>query len=128
MQDLIKKWRDDYDHVIIDSPPVISVTDAVLLSVQTDAVILIIRSGETSAAHVRRTRTLLQSVKANLLGVVVNAADLASPDYYYYYYGSKYRYYTEKRKQDRNTRPEEEQDVSESANGHERDGAAPRTS
>ncbi len=34
MQDLIKKWRDDYDHVIIDSPPVISVTDAVLLSVQ----------------------------------------------------------------------------------------------
>jgi succinoglycan biosynthesis transport protein ExoP len=128
MQDLIKKWRDDYDHVIIDSPPVISVTDAVLLSVQTDAVVLIIRSGETSAAHVRRTRTLLQSVKANLLGVVVNAADLASPDYYYYYYGSKYRYYTEKRKQDRNTRPEEEQDVSESANGRERDGAAPRTS
>ncbi|MGA9240549.1 MAG: polysaccharide biosynthesis tyrosine autokinase [Silvibacterium sp.] len=128
MQDLIRKWRDEYDHVIIDSPPVISVTDAVLLSVQTDAVVMIIRSGETSAAHVRRTRTLLQSVKANLLGIVVNAANLSSPDYYYYDYGSKYRYYTEKRTKDRNTRPEEEQDVSESANGRGRDGAASRTS
>ena len=129
MQDLIRKWGDDYDHVIIDSPPVISVTDAVLLSVQTDAVVLIIRSGETSAAHVRRTRNLLQSVKANVLGVVVNAADLGSPDYYYYnYYGSKYRYYVEKGKKKDNTRPEEEQGVSESANGHERDGAASGTS
>lgn len=128
MQDLIRKWRDDYDHLIIDSPPVISVTDAVLLSVQADAVVLIIRSGETSAAHVRRTRNLLQSVKANLLGVVVNAADLGSPDYYYYYYSSKYRYYTGKKKKDSNTGPEEEQDVSESANAHERDGAASGTS
>ena len=61
MQDLLGKWRDDYDHVIVDSPPVISVTDPVLLSVQTDAVFLIIRSGQTTAAHVRRTRGLLQA-------------------------------------------------------------------
>lgn len=95
MQDLIKKWREEFDHVIIDSPPVISVTDAVLLSVQMDAVILVIRSGQTTTALVRRTRDLLQSVKANILGVVVNAADLTSPDYYNYYYRSKYRYYTD---------------------------------
>jgi polysaccharide biosynthesis transport protein len=106
MRDLLKKWCEEYDHVIIDSPPVITVTDAVLLSVQTDAVLLIIRSGQTTAAHVRRTRNLLQSVKADVLGVVVNAADLASPDYYYYY-GSKYGYYAEGEK--KNNRESREQ-------------------
>ena len=100
MQDLVKKWGEEYDHVLIDSPPVISVTDAVLLSVQTDAVVLIVRSGETSAAHLRRTRNLLQSVKAGVLGVVVNAADLSSPDYYYYYYSSNIAI-TPKRKKER---------------------------
>ena len=104
MQDFLTKWCEEYDHVIVDSPPVISVTDAVMLSVQTDAVLLIIRSGQTTAAHVRRTRNLLQSVKANVLGVVVNAADLASPDYYYYYYRSKYPYYTERKNEDYKTR------------------------
>jgi len=97
MQELLKIWRDDFDHVVIDSPPVVSVTDAVLLSVQVDAVMLIIRSGQTTNALVRRSRDLLLSVNANILGMVVNAADLSSPDYYNYYYGSKYRYYTQKK-------------------------------
>jgi len=101
MQELLKIFRDEYDHVIIDSPPVISVTDAVLLSVQADAVILIIRSGQTTNALVRRSRDLLLSVNANILGVVVNAADLTSPDYYNYYYGSKYNYYTSRKSSDR---------------------------
>ncbi len=100
MQDLFTTCCKDFDHVIVDSPPVISVTDPVLLSVQTDAVLLIVRSGQTTAAHVRRTRDLLQSVKADLLGVVVNGADLASPDYYYYYYGSKYHHYANENKKD----------------------------
>jgi polysaccharide biosynthesis transport protein len=93
MRELLKKWREEYDHVIIDSPPVITVTDAVLLSVEADAVLLVVRSGQTTVAHVRRTRNLLRSVKARLLGVVMNAADLASPDYYYY--GAKHGYYSE---------------------------------
>ena len=119
MQDLLGKWRDDYDHVIIDSPPVISVTDPVILSVQTDAVLLVIRSGQTTAAHVRRTRDLLQSVNAGLLGVVVNAADPGSPDYYYYY-GSKYRYYVGKEKKDDMTGLSGNQDIDENAS-HEED-------
>jgi succinoglycan biosynthesis transport protein ExoP len=118
MQDLIRKWREEYDHVIIDSPPVISVTDAVLLSVQTDAVLLIIRSGQTTTAHVRRTRNLLQSVKASLLGIVVNAADLTSPDYYYYYYGPKYRYYgySERGKKERKKKVAENEEMSDDNN------------
>jgi capsular exopolysaccharide synthesis family protein len=91
MQNCMLQWLDTYDHIVVDSPPVVSVTDAVLLSAQMDTVLLVIRSGQTTAAHVRRARNLLQSVMANLLGIVVNAADFASPDYYYY--GSRYRYY-----------------------------------
>jgi capsular exopolysaccharide synthesis family protein len=128
MQDLLRKWREEYDHVIIDSPPVISVTDAVLLSVQTDATLLVIRSGQTTSAHVRRTCNVLQSVKANVLGIVVNAADLTSPDYYYYDYRSKYRYYAEKKAKDRKMMPVDNQDASESTNQYEQDDVTPRFS
>ncbi len=99
MRELLDKWRQEYDHVIIDSPPVITVTDAVLLSVMVDAVILVTRSGQTTLTALRRSCELLAYVKAKVMGVVVNAVDLSSPDYYYYYYsGSRYGgYYGDKR-------------------------------
>lgn len=83
MQELLTRWREEYDHVIIDSPPVLSVTDAVILSVQGDAVMLVVRSGQTTVGAVRRARDLLLHVKANVLGVVLNAADLTSLGDYY---------------------------------------------
>jgi len=97
MQELIQEWRREYDYVIIDSPPVLSVTDAVLLAVQADMVALVVRSGQTSTGAVRNARDLLLHFKAPLRGIVLNAFDLQSPDYYHYYYsGSKYGgYYTD---------------------------------
>ena len=90
MKHLILQWREQYDHVIFDTPPALSVTDSILLSVDMDAVVLVIRSGNTTKAALRRTRELLGQVNARVLGVVVNAVDVDSPDYYhYYYYGSK---------------------------------------
>jgi Mrp family chromosome partitioning ATPase len=56
--------------------------------VQTDGVLLVVRSGETPKEAFMRTRDLLLSVKCNLLGVVLNAVDSSAPDYYY-----SYRYY-----------------------------------
>lgn len=91
MQDLLLKLHDEFDHIIIDSPPVLSVTDAVILSAHTDSVVLVIRSGRTTAPQVRRARNLLQSVNARVLGSVINGADLTSPDYYYYHYGADNR-------------------------------------
>ncbi|MCL2658907.1 MAG: polysaccharide biosynthesis tyrosine autokinase [Acidobacteriaceae bacterium] len=90
MYDLVAGCCKEYDHVIVDSPPALSVTDPVLLSVQMNAVLLIVRSGKTTSVQVRRIRSLLQSVNAEILGVVVNAANLNSPDFYYYHYGSTY--------------------------------------
>lgn len=98
MHDLIAEWRQEYDHIILDSPPVLSVTDAVLLAVQADSVTLVVRSGQTTMGAVRNASDLLMHMKAPLRGIVLNAFDLQSPDYYYYYYsGSKYGgYYTDK--------------------------------
>lgn len=91
MKQFIEQWREQYDHVIFDTPPALSVTDSILLSVEMDSVVLVIRSGNTTKAALRRTRELLTQVNARVLGVVVNAVDVNSPDYYhYYYYGSKY--------------------------------------
>ena len=89
LRELIKQWRNQYDFVIVDSPPALSVTDAVVLSPEVDAVIMVVRSGETTKDAVRRTRDTLYQVNARIMGIVMNAVDLRSPDLYYYYYYSK---------------------------------------
>jgi succinoglycan biosynthesis transport protein ExoP len=88
MKNLLTQWREEYDHIVLDSPPAISVTDAVLLSSEVDRVILVIRSGETTKAALRRVCELFRQVNANVMGVVVNAFDLKSPDHYYYNYSA----------------------------------------
>lgn len=88
LAEAIAELRTKFKFIVIDSPPVMAATDAVILSVQTDGVLLVVRSGETPKEAFTRTRDLLVSVKANLLGVVLNAVDSSAPDYYY-----SYRYY-----------------------------------
>jgi succinoglycan biosynthesis transport protein ExoP len=91
MGQLLARWREMFDHVIIDSPPILAVSDAVRLSVEADAVLLVIRSAQTSKAALRRASMVLEQVKARTLGIVVNAIDSTSSDQSYYYYsGSKY--------------------------------------
>jgi capsular exopolysaccharide synthesis family protein len=95
MRDLLSQLREQYDHIVIDTPPSLSVTDAVVLSPRADAVVLVIRSGQTTKQALRRSRDILTQVNAKVIGVLLNAVDLSSPDYYYYYeYQGKYaRYY-----------------------------------
>ena len=94
MRRFLAQWRNEFDHIVIDSPPVLSVTDAALLSVEADSVLLVIRSGQTTKDALRRATDLLTQVKARIQGVVVNAIDMEQPHYYYYYgshYGSYYK-------------------------------------
>ncbi len=94
MRDLIMELRDQFDHIVIDTPPTLSVTDAVVLSPRADATILVIRSGQTTKQALRRARDILTQVNAHVAGVLLNAVDLTSPDYYYYYeYQGKYNHY-----------------------------------
>jgi Mrp family chromosome partitioning ATPase len=88
LADAISELRSKFKFIVFDSPPVMAATDAVILSVQTDGVLLVVRSGETPKEAFVRTRELLTSVKCRLLGVVLNAVDSSAPDYYY-----SYRYY-----------------------------------
>jgi capsular exopolysaccharide synthesis family protein len=91
MRTMLSQLREQYDHIVIDTPPTLSVTDAVVLSTRADAVVLVIRSGQTTKTALRRARDLLTQVNARICGVLLNAVDLASPDYYYYYeYQAKY--------------------------------------
>jgi capsular exopolysaccharide synthesis family protein len=88
LTELIADLRTRYKFVVIDSPPIMAATDAVILSVLVDGVLLVVRSGETPKEAFTRTRDLLAGVKCHMLGVVLNAVDASSPDYYY-----SYRYY-----------------------------------
>jgi polysaccharide biosynthesis transport protein len=91
MKDVLAQLREQYDHIVIDTPPTLSVTDAVVMSSRADRVVLVIRSGQTTKQALRRARDLLLQVNAKLCGVLMNAVDLNSPDYYYYYeYQGKY--------------------------------------
>jgi polysaccharide biosynthesis transport protein len=88
LADAITELRTKFKFIVIDTPPVMAATDAVILSVKADGVVLVVRSGETPKEAFNRTRELLMSVKCRLLGVVLNAVDSSAPDYYY-----SYRYY-----------------------------------
>ena len=88
MRDAIDELRNRFKFIVIDSPPIMAATDAVILSALTDGVLLVVRSGETPKEAFTRARDVLVSVKSRLLGVVLNAVDSSSPDYYY-----SYRYY-----------------------------------
>jgi succinoglycan biosynthesis transport protein ExoP len=88
MRDLIARWRDEFDHIIIDTPPCLSVTDAVLLSPEADRVIMVARSGQTTRPALRRACDLLMQVNAKVMGIVLNALNLNSVEGYYYYGGA----------------------------------------
>jgi len=98
MAELLSSWRENFDAVVIDSPPVLSVTDAVVLAPQVDTVLLVLHWGHTGWQALRRARDLLVRAQARIAGVVVNNVKMDAPEGYGYYgsYGRKYdRYYDE---------------------------------
>jgi len=92
MRRLMKVLQANYTHVVVDSPPVSSFTDGVLISSMVDGVLLVVHGGKSSRHIVRRSKQLLSDVGAKIFGVVLNNVNLQSHDYYYYqsYYGQKY--------------------------------------
>ena len=92
MRRLLSMLEATFTHVVIDTPPVGSFTDGVLAATLVDGVLLVVHSGRTSRAVVRRTKQLLQDVGAKVFGVILNNVDLRRNDYYYYgsYYSKSY--------------------------------------
>ncbi|MGD8394434.1 MAG: CpsD/CapB family tyrosine-protein kinase [Candidatus Eiseniibacteriota bacterium] len=84
----LQQLSDAFDLCIIDSPPLLPVSDPLLLAPRVDGVVLVVLAGRTPRQVVRRSRELLSDVEANVLGAVVNNAQEALPYYYdYKYYG-----------------------------------------
>ena len=86
MQELVDLWRQEFDFVVIDTPPVLSFTDAVILARSADAVLFVIRPEQTTLKSCLRARDLLERSNAPITGVLVNGANVNSPDYQHYGY------------------------------------------
>jgi len=98
MKNFLETIKNEYDIVLIDTPPVGTVTDAAVLSTITDGVILLVSSGEISIEAAKRAKESLQKVRANIIGVVVNKIKINHDNYYYYNYYSSENDSNEKRK------------------------------
>jgi capsular exopolysaccharide synthesis family protein len=85
MSNLLKTLQKNFTHVVVDSPPIASFTDGVLIASMVDGVILVVNSGKSSRQVVRRSRQLLMDIGAKIFGVVLNNVNLRSQDNYYYY-------------------------------------------
>ena len=92
MRQIMEKFAETYTYIVIDSPPILSVTDAVILGRIVDAVVLVVRHGRANKNVLRRARDLLVRSGAPLAGLVLNAIDLKSPEYYGYYGYTGYSY------------------------------------
>jgi capsular exopolysaccharide synthesis family protein len=86
MKSLIEEVSKQFDVVLIDTPPIVAVTDAAILAQEVDGVILVLASGEVNKDYALRAKEQLDKVGAKILGAVINKADLKTSEYYYYYY------------------------------------------
>ncbi len=79
--ELLRKLRGEFDYVLVDSPPLLSVADSRILATVTDAAVLVARAFETPYDIVRRARALLYSADARILGVALNGVDISRDSY-----------------------------------------------
>jgi capsular exopolysaccharide synthesis family protein len=83
--------EEKFDHIILDSPPVLGFADSIILSTFVDGVILVVQGSKTPVETLQRSKDALLQVNAKILGVVINRVDIGRGDYGYYYY--RYHYY-----------------------------------
>jgi capsular exopolysaccharide synthesis family protein len=93
MKQLVKTLRERYEYVIFDTPPVLSVTDPLIVASQADGVVLVIRQGYCTRAMLTRAAEIFHDVELKVYGFVLNGVDASLPEYYGYlgYYSYDYR-------------------------------------
>ena len=84
--DLLEELRRDFDWVLVDSPPLASVTDALLLARHADHAVLVVQHNKVDKRLVKRCVAALRKATPNLLGAVLNVVDVRARSYQYYYY------------------------------------------
>jgi capsular exopolysaccharide synthesis family protein len=101
--ELFRALEGNYDYVIVDSPPLVSVSDGILIAQHCDGAILIVRSGETPRSLIRQSMNQLKQTDCRLLGTVLNGVATGNRAYgrYYGYYSKYYSEYYGKKEDDR---------------------------
>jgi succinoglycan biosynthesis transport protein ExoP len=94
----IKFLGERFDHIILDSPPVLGFADSIILSTSSDGILLVVTGGKTPRETLQRAKDALSQVNAKILGVVINQVDIGRSDYGYYYYRHHYYYGKEGKK------------------------------
>jgi capsular exopolysaccharide synthesis family protein len=94
MKELIRDLKRRYDYVFFDSPPIMGVSDASILSSEVDAVMQVIQYRRYPQPMTIRAKQMIEKVGGNLLGIVLNNINMASDENYYYYSGYYYDYYS----------------------------------
>ena len=120
MKNLLQYLRSNFKHVIIDSPPAISFTDAAILATLVDGVVLVAMAGKSSIHLIRRFKQRLGNIGARIYGVVLNGVKLNSVEYNYYGYAYTYNYYANP--EDDDSTPIMEEVVSANASVHDTKG------
>jgi len=105
---MIHSLKEQFDHVIFDSPPVLGFADTTILATLVDGVVLVVLGGKTPKETLQRAKDLLFQVEAHILGVVINRVDMRRSDYTHYYY----HYYYGKEKQKKELPPPAEEKTS----------------
>ena len=92
MEKFYKNICDRFDTILFDTPPSMVVTDAAVLSNIVDAVVFVVKSGTTVKGAAKRAVEQLTSKKRDVLGIIMNYADISRGGYYYHYYAHYYKY------------------------------------
>jgi capsular exopolysaccharide synthesis family protein len=87
MEEQLHQWARDYDRVVLDTAPVLAVSDTQAMAALADTVILVVRAGVTRRRALIRARDLLWRINAPLAGLVVNDVDMRLENFYTYRYG-----------------------------------------
>ena len=93
MVDLIKSLENEWDMILFDSPPLVAVTDATMVSKEIDRIIMVVKVGQTDKKAFDHTITSLRNVDAPIGGVILNAVTHKNSYGSYYYYYQYYHYY-----------------------------------
>lgn len=129
MQELFEHLSTKFDFILVDSPPVLPVTDAVVIEKLTGGMLMVVASGDTRKRHVSEALRALETAEAHIAGFVLTKAPSTGSDYYYHYYGTDRRdrkRTTRKGPRSRRTQPSRRDKKMMAAHPHAADAAAAR--
>ncbi|MCK4956042.1 MAG: CpsD/CapB family tyrosine-protein kinase, partial [Candidatus Cloacimonetes bacterium] len=96
MDDAIAYLKEKYDYVLLDAPPIIAVTDSMILAKKVDKMFISVRVGKADKKVIKRTKELLDNIDVDITGVIINGvhpqkyySSYEYNYYYYYYYGNE---------------------------------------